>query len=74
MPDFLPGRGRVVPLAGTWIEIPGYDLCSDGPGMSFPSRERGLKYDLMANDDKNTNVVPLAGTWIEIHEARQGGK
>ena len=34
--------GIVVPLAGTWIEIP-RQLLLPGSGSSFPSRERGLK-------------------------------
>ena len=39
-----PGRFRVAPCAGAWVEIlvkPGYQLVQKG---SLPVRERGLKY------------------------------
>ena len=54
----------VVPHAGTWIEMK--KELEDALGtVSFPTRERGLKYH------KRTGlslplVVPHAGTWIEI--------
>ena len=38
---------------------------STGPGLSFPSRERGLKQVDNIVGDNNVRVVPLAGTWIE---------
>ena len=33
----------VVPLAGTWIETGAMAAITSPVGMSFPSRERGLK-------------------------------
>ena len=34
--------------------------------MSFPTRERGLKFNLLAISMPFSPVVPHAGTWIEI--------
>ncbi len=56
----------VVPHAGTWIEI----LIFYGlghAGLSFPTRERGLKYvmDVLYGSHADW-VVPHAGTWIEM--------
>ena len=34
--------------------------------MSFPSRERGLKYHYAGAAAAGDRVVPFAGTWIEI--------
>ena len=34
--------------------------------MSFPTRERGLKYALFPTNQIYITVVPHAGTWIEI--------
>ena len=54
----------VVPLVGTWIEIPEMQaiLMHD---ESFPSWERGLKF-LYRQYYAYDKVVPLVGTWIEI--------
>ena len=46
---FCSGRlycraNRVVPFAGTWIEILRIDMEPSKVGWSFPSRERGLKF------------------------------
>ena len=57
-------RNMVVPHAGTWIEIVPYKTAVK-IRLSFPTRERGLKYYLMRLV-KSRNVVPHAGTWIEI--------
>ena len=55
----------VVPHAGTWIEIALQYTLLQGP-QSFPTRERGLKYDLNLDWLLEEWVVPHAGTWIEI--------
>ena len=34
--------------------------------MSLPSRERGLKYQLIQCYAKEISVAPFAGAWIEI--------
>ena len=36
--------------------------------MSFPTRERGLKFDLGDKDPEKYVVVPHAGTWIEMEK------
>ena len=59
---------RVVPHAGTWIEI--YTITtSDNIAGSFPTRERGLKYEAYVHSSIDSLVVPHAGTWIEIEKA-----
>ena len=40
-------RVRVAPFAGAWIEITSFVFCSAVP-VSLPSRERGLKYGIIA--------------------------
>ena len=44
--------------------------------MSFPSRERGLKFYLKLVNLNTVVVVPFAGTWIEILSLKgaDGGK
>ena len=56
---------KVVPFAGTWIEIRPHVLDCLLP-LSFPSRERGLKWPGYSLFELWYNVVPFAGTWIEI--------
>ena len=56
----------VVPHAGTWIEI-FHVLAMYTAPMSFPTRERGLKSDVVVAIDALAAVVPHAGTWIEIN-------
>jgi len=41
--------------------------------MSFPSRERGLKWLCIRINFAPCTVVPLAGTWIEIIMNAQSG-
>ena len=36
--------------------------------LSFPTRERGLKYLCILNNSKFVSVVPNTGTWIEIFQ------
>ena len=36
--------------------------------MSFPTRERGLKFSICLSNFCSTIVVPHAGTWIEIRQ------
>ena len=55
----------VVPHAGTWIEMKIMDSGMNGR-MSFPTRERGLKYAGRVWKSPGDTVVPHAGTWIEI--------
>ena len=62
-------HGRVVPHAGTWIEI------ISGSSrtflyLSFPTRERGLKFKKLWKPFQDAWVVPHAGTWIEIANNR----
>ena len=59
---------EVVPHAGTWIEIQGYEPC-EIPLLSFPTRERGLKSHELKTIEVDT-VVPHAGTWIEITKTK----
>ena len=56
---------KVVPHAGTWIEIY-YWRDQHVPIWSFPTRERGLKYQHNVQPSPWYHVVPHAGTWIEI--------
>ena len=55
----------VVPHAGTWIEII-YESSIILLVGSFPTRERGLKYQIKYCHSYINPVVPHAGTWIEI--------
>ena len=57
----------VVPHAGTWIEILVHMTASDAHSMSFPTRERGLKFVKQCTHLSYLHVVPHAGTWIEIY-------
>ena len=54
----------VVPHAGTWIEIC-VQILTGSVTVSFPTRERGLKWLIRRKRNGNC-VVPHAGTWIEI--------
>ena len=56
---------QVTPLAGVWIEIGVWAVSADIIG-SLPSRECGLKWDLMIANHVCEWVTPLAGVWIEI--------
>ena len=58
-------RGVVAPLAGAWIEIFA-DYAPYTDVKSLPSRERGLKFELIGVRRANDKVAPLAGAWIEI--------
>ena len=40
--------------------------------MSLPSRERGLKFALLAEFTETRFVAPLAGAWIEIRYVTEG--
>ena len=55
----------VVPHAGTWIEIGMYEYMHPGI-MSFPTRERGLKFVSLLTLSGINTVVPHTGMWIEI--------
>ena len=55
----------VAPLAGAWIEILG-SCALTVTCSSLPSRERGLKSDVILPDVLSVLVAPLAGAWIEI--------
>ena len=55
----------VVPHAGTWIEIMIHPQYADR-FMSFPTRERGLKFETSMFSFEPFIVVPHAGTWIEM--------
>ena len=57
---------RVVPHAGTWIEINLRYFFEHGCFRSFPTRERGLKFEYQIFQIISVSVVPHAGTWIEI--------
>ena len=45
-------------------------ICDDD-NLSFPTRERGLKYSMRENDHCLDLVVPHEGTWIEISSSEQ---
>ena len=62
----------VVPHAGTWIEILIMRYASCGSMLSFPTRERGLKFLTFLRPALPLIVVPHAGTWIEIACATNG--
>ena len=55
---------NVVPHEGTWIEIV-INFCMIGISLSFPTRERGLKF-VKCNATLCIFVVPHEGTWIEM--------
>ena len=57
---------RVVPHAGTWIEIKYHQPQQTHHAQSFPTRERGLKFEYQIFQIISVSVVPHAGTWIEI--------
>ena len=40
--------------------------------VSFPTRERGLKFIIRTMDQALHIVVPHAGTWIEIEKLFEG--
>ena len=42
--------------------------------MSFPTRERGLKFHKCKDVPKNHLVVPHEGTWIEIEKKETAAK
>ena len=70
MINMIPISVSVVPHAGTWIEIPTYSLLTIFQS-SFPTRERGLKFETLVIVKSVYDVVPHAGTWIEIYETSQ---
>ena len=55
----------VVPHAGTWIEIR-INKLEQQTALSFPTRERGLKFFMLIPLNSGFAVVPHAGTWIEM--------
>ena len=57
---------QVAPFAGAWIEIPSYTLPVTMFFTSLPSRERGLKFELLELLSEVDNVAPFAGAWIEM--------
>ena len=64
VPAALSAGERVVPLAGTRIEIR-VPIPRSAALLSSPSRGRGLKSYSAAANSATVLVVPLAGTWIE---------
>ena len=56
----------VVPHEGTWIEIPTFSE-NTVSRLTFPTRERGLKFEFFIFFKEFRIVVPHEGTWIEIH-------
>ena len=56
----------VVPPAGTWIEIVINVTRAFKIPLSFPLRERGLKFSMVAASVFGTRSFPLRETWIEI--------
>ena len=58
----------VAPLAGAWIEIL-LRRIKRWQIWSLPSRERGLKFSLIAKKSPSEIVAPLAGAWIEIEDS-----
>ena len=61
---------KVVPHAGTWIEIK-ILFAIIRNSWSFPTRERGLKSVCRISKRAYRLVVPHAGTWIEIQKSCQ---
>ena len=64
-PSWITPYWLVTPFAGVWIEM----FCSlmiSPPCTSLPSRECGLKYDILFAFDIQNHVTPFAGVWIEI--------
>ena len=57
----------VVPLVGTWIEIPS-TLFKNAIGKVVPLVGTWIEIDLKYYLNTNEEVVPLVGTWIEILE------
>ncbi len=56
---------NVVPLVGTWIEIP--DNCIfDIEFEVVPLVGTWIEINDIANSSMSIGVVPLVGTWIEI--------
>ncbi len=67
---FLPLRKRrrkrrVVPLAGTWVEISWYTDTVDVYRV-VPLAGTWVEIALPPQNGHGFNVVPLAGTWVEI--------
>ena len=56
----------VAPFTGAWIEILGFAVQMNGEIVSLPSRERGLKFDLIHAPAAKHYVAPFTGAWIEI--------
>ena len=57
---------RVAPFAGAWIEIAVRQNSAYRRVASLPSRERGLKFNVLREDLASAAVAPFAGAWIEI--------
>ena len=57
--------GEVTPLAGVWVEIT-RNLQRLAHLKSLPSRECGLKSDILEPVIRKKVVTPLAGVWVEI--------
>ena len=59
------GITDVAPYAGAWIEIDNSRYCRTDV-QSLPTRERGLKFAIVAVLINELQVAPYAGAWIEI--------
>ena len=56
----------VAPNAGAWIEILALPSPILQPSKSLPTRERGLKFNILRDSGNDLKVAPNAGAWIEI--------
>ena len=57
---------KVAPFTGAWIEMSDTDDTEFFPGMSHPSRVRGLKSARRIISILVFIVAPFTGAWIEI--------
>ena len=56
----------VTPYAGVWIEIEMTDI-QEKLNVSLPTRECGLKLEILRQISISEMVTPYAGVWIEIY-------
>ena len=58
-------KAFVAPFTGAWIETSPRPSRSPRHALSRPSRARGLKQTVIAQQAYNNYVAPFTGAWIE---------
>ena len=64
--DITKSPRGVAPYTGAWIEIEYFGKRDKNEERSLPTRERGLKWDVIPRLDPDGLVAPYTGAWIEI--------